>query len=186
MTVEKKKKASKTKKPENAQKPVDTEKSAGTIVLDEQDSSFCDEVASLPGGENIRKCFACGTCAAGCPVTSIDEAYNSRSIIRQILLGMREKVLRSPVIWFCLMCYRCTARCPQEVNFTDIMRVLRHLAIKHGYAPADMLSSSDEVDRYAQMIRRDLIQNTMEGRKQVVLEIKDIIAQVDKGNTKNA
>jgi len=185
MTDEKKKKTVKTKKTDNKKVVNETKKSAATIAVDDLDVSFCDEVASLPGGENIMKCFACGTCAAGCPVTAIDESYNSRRIIRQILLGMREEVLRSPAIWFCMMCYRCTARCPQEVNFTDIMRVLRHLAIKHGYAPADMLSNSDEVDRYAQMIRRDLIQNTMEGRQQVAKEIMDKIMRVDRGTTNN-
>jgi len=142
------------------------------IVVEDFDPGFCDEVASLPGGENIRRCYACGTCAAGCPVTNIDEEYNSRRIIRQILFGMREEVLKSPVIWFCIMCYRCYSRCPQEVNFTDIMRVLRHLAVKDGFAPADMLTSSDEIDRFAQIIRRDLIKNTVEGRKQIVEELK--------------
>ena len=181
MAVEKKKKDLQAKKAENSEGLAGAKRNAGVIVVDDLDVSFCDEVASLPGGENIMKCFA-----AGCPVTAIDESYNSRRIIRQILLGMREEVLRSPAIWFCMMCYRCTARCPQEVNFTDIMRVLRHLAIKHGYAPADMLSNSDEVDRYAQMIRRDLIQNTMEGRKKVIQEIKNKIGQVDKGNNRNA
>ncbi len=142
------------------------------IVVDELDPGFTDEVASLPGGENIRKCFACGTCAAGCPVTGIDEEYNCRKIIRQVLMGMRDDVLKSPVIWLCVMCYRCYARCPQQVNFTDVMRALRHLAIKHGHAPADMFASSEEVDRLAQMIRRDMIKGTAEGRKQVVEEIK--------------
>jgi heterodisulfide reductase subunit C len=150
-----------------------------TVVVEELDASFCDEVAALPGGENIRKCFTCGTCAAGCPVTSVDEEYNCRRIIRQVVLGMREEVLKSPVIWFCVMCYRCYSRCPQEVNFTDIMRALRHLAIKHGYAPVDMLSNSDEVDRLAQTIRRDMIKNTVEGRKEVIEELKKKLAQKD-------
>lgn len=148
------------------------------IVVEDLDAGFCDEVASLPGGENIRKCFACGTCAAGCPVTNIDEEYNCRKIIRRIILGMREEVLNSPVIWFCIMCYRCYARCPQEVNFTDVMRALRHLAIKYNYAPPDMLANSDDVDRLAQTIRRDLIKNTIEGRKKVIEELKAKIGQV--------
>lgn len=147
------------------------------VVVEELDRGFCDEVAQLPGGENIRKCFACGTCAAGCPVTSIDEEYNSRKILRQVLFGMREEVLASPLIWFCVMCYRCYSRCPQQVNFTDVMRALRYLAVKHGYAPKDMLKDADEVDRLAQMVRRDMIRSTVEGRKQVIEELRAKLAQ---------
>lgn len=150
---------------------------ADKIVVEDLDPAFRDEVASLPGGENIMKCFACGTCAAGCPVTNIDEEYDCRKIIRQVLFGMREEVLKSPVIWFCVMCYRCYARCPQEVNFTDVMRALRHLAIRDGFAPADMLADSDEIDRLAQMVRRDLVKGTVEGRKQMVEELKAKLAR---------
>ncbi len=153
------------------------------IVVEELDESFRDEVASLPGGENIKKCFACGTCSAGCPVTNIDEAYNCRRIIRQVLFGMREEVLKSPLIWFCLLCYRCTARCPQQVNFTDIMKVLRHLAVKGGHAPADMLDNSEEISRLANIVRRDLVKDTIEGRKQVIEELKAKIGQAQQTDT---
>ena len=151
----------------------DTEK----IVVEDLDPGFRDEVASLPGGENIKKCYACGSCAAGCPVTNIDEEYNCRKIIRQVLFGMRDEVLKSPLIWFCVMCYRCYARCPQQVNFTDVMRALRYLAVRDGHAPPDVLASSEEIDRLSQMVRRDLIKNTVEGRKQVVEELKAKIGQ---------
>ena len=127
------------------------------IVAEKLDPGFCDEIASMPGGGNIRKCFACGTCAAGCPVTSIDDEYNCRTIIRQIQYGMREEVLKSPLIWLCVMCYRCYARCPQQVNFTDIMRALRHLAVKEGYAPVEMLNKEDEFDKKAHQLRREMV-----------------------------
>ena len=142
------------------------------LVVENLDASFPDEVASLPGGENIRKCFACGTCAAGCPVTNIDEEYNPRKIVRQVLLGMRNEVLSSPFIWFCLVCYRCYARCPQQVNFTDVMRVLRYLAVKGGHVPPDLLSRAEEVDRYTQMLRRDMMKDILEGRREILEEIK--------------
>jgi heterodisulfide reductase subunit C len=153
-------------------------KQTDTIVVADLDPGFVDEVAALPGGENIKKCFACGTCAAGCPVTNIDEEYNSRKIIRQVLFGMREEVLKSPIIWFCLMCYRCSARCPQEVNFADIMKALRYLAIKSGYVSADMLAKSNEVDNYAQILRRDMMKNTIEGRKKIIEELKAKIGRM--------
>jgi len=127
------------------------------LALSDLDLSFADEVASQPGGEHIRWCFACGTCAAGCPVTEVDPDYNPRKIIRQILFGMRKEVLSSPRIWYCLVCYRCYARCPQKVNFTDVMRALRYLAIKGRYASSDTLKRLEEIDRFAQTMRHDLI-----------------------------
>lgn len=128
--------------------------------MEDLDQGFADEVALMPGGGNIKKCFACGTCAAGCPVTNIDEEYNCRTIIRKILFGMREEVLKSQAIWLCMMCYRCYARCPQQVNFTDIMRALRHIAVRDGYASVDMLAKEEEFDKKAQTLRRDLVKGT--------------------------
>lgn len=156
----------------------DTEK----LIVENLDPGFCDEVASLPGGEHIRKCFACGTCAAGCPVTDIDEEYNPRKIVRQVLLGMRDEVLSSPLIWFCLVCYRCYARCPQKVNFTDVMRVLRYLAIKGGYAPPDILSRTEEIDRYTYMLRRDMMKGTVEGKPDILEEVKARIGEAAGGD----
>ena len=134
------------------------------VAVSDLDLSFAEEVASQPGGEHIRRCFACGTCAAGCPITEVDPDYNPRKIIRQILFGMREEVLSSPRIWYCLICYRCYARCPQKVNFTDIMRALRYLAIKGRHAPSDVLQRMDEIDQLAQTLRHDLIEYSFEKR----------------------
>jgi heterodisulfide reductase subunit C len=78
---------------------------------------------------------------------------------------MREEVLRSPEIWYCQTCYRCSARCPQEVNFTDIMRALRHLALKAGYAPAGIIKESAEVETLSQEARRDMLAEAVRGKK---------------------
>lgn len=138
------------------------------INVKDMDLSFCEEVASQPGGEHIRRCFACGTCAAGCPITEVDPEYNPRKIIRQILFGMRKEVLSSPRIWYCLVCYRCYARCPQKVNFTDVMRALRYLAIKGRHASSDTLKRLEEIDRFAQTIRHDLIEYGFDKRTELL------------------
>ena len=84
---------------------------AKTIHVADLDPNFKYEVAREPGGENIRYCFACGTCTASCPVRAVDEKYNPRKIIRMVLLGMKEEVLKSDFIWLCSTCYTCHERC---------------------------------------------------------------------------
>jgi heterodisulfide reductase subunit C len=103
------------------------------IAVRELDANFKYEVANSPGGEGIRRCFACGTCSAGCPVRAINEKYNPRKIIRMVLLGMKKEVLSSDFIWLCSTCYSCYDRCPQDVKLVDIMRVLKNMAVKEGY-----------------------------------------------------
>ncbi len=148
-----------------------------TVVVSELDLNFPNEIASQPGGENIKRCFACGTCAAGCPITEVDEEYNCRRIIRQILLGMRKEVLSSPTIWLCLLCYRCYARCPQKVNFTDVMRVLRYLAIKGNHVPLQIPAQIEDLDRFAQMVRCDFIKHNFKPDAGTEAEIRSKIEQ---------
>ena len=137
-------------------------KTLGTLEVSKLDPTFCEEVMAQPGGEHLRRCFACGTCVAGCPVSEVDPEYSPRKIIRQILFGMREEVLSSPLIWYCLVCYRCYARCPQNVNFTDIMRALRYLALKGNHAPPDILAKIEEIDRKMQKERREQVKTAFE------------------------
>jgi heterodisulfide reductase subunit C len=133
-----------------------------TLEVGKLDPTFCEEVAAQPGGEHIRRCFACGTCVAGCPVSEVAPDYSPRKIIRQILFGMREEVLSSPLMWYCLVCYRCYARCPQNVNFTDVMRALRYLALKGNYAPPEVLAKVAEIDRELQEARAGKVQSAFE------------------------
>ena len=129
----------------------------GKIEAKNLDSRFKYDVADHPGGDNIKLCFACGTCTAGCPVSAVDDEYNPRKIIRQVLLGMRKEVLSSPVIWRCVQCYSCSAKCPQNVKFRDVMSALREMAVAEGYADAELLVQVEELDEFSQKLRRDMV-----------------------------
>jgi len=131
-----------------------------TIEAKDLDPKFKYEVASRPGGENIKLCYQCGTCTATCPVSEIDEEFNPRRIIRQVLLGLRKDVLASAAIWRCVQCYACVAKCPQNVKFADVMAALRRMAVEEGYAPESILSDVEELGRFTQTMRRDLV-NTL-------------------------
>jgi len=128
----------------------------GTIVLNELDPKFKYEVAEQPGGENIKVCFSCGLCTAGCPVSEIDENYNPRKIIHMVLLGMRQQVLSSDIIWLCSLCYTCYAHCPQDVKFTDVMRALRTMAMNEGYVHPSFPDRIKEIDNLSQKLRHQM------------------------------
>lgn len=128
------------------------------ILINKADSNFKYEIASQPGAENIKKCFSCGTCTGGCPVFRVEQGYNPRKIIRMILLGMRDDVLTSKMIWLCARCYACTANCPQGVSFADIMVVLRDMAIKEGYASPDLPDKIENITDAANEFRKNCIE----------------------------
>ncbi len=135
-----------------------------TIETKDMDAKFKFEVAARPGGENVKLCFQCGTCTATCPVSQIDDEFNPRKIIRQVVLGMRKEVLTSPVIWRCVQCYACVAKCPQNVKFADVMATLRQMAVEEGHVPPTMVQDVDELGRFAQTLRRNLVNTLVKDR----------------------
>jgi|WetSurMetagenome_2_1015567.scaffolds.fasta_scaffold157161_2 heterodisulfide reductase subunit C2 len=128
-----------------------------TIAIERLDPNFKHEVAAKPGGQHLRRCFACGTCTAGCPVFQVETDYNPRKIIRMILLGMRKELLSSKVLWLCQRCSICSANCPQDVDFSNIMTVLRDMAVAEGYAPADLVERIERISTAAHELRKDCI-----------------------------
>jgi len=140
----------------------------GTIVLNELDPRFKYQVAEQPGGGNIKVCFSCGLCTAGCPVSEIDENYNPRKIIRMVLLGMREQVLSSDFIWLCSLCYTCYAHCPQNVKFTDVMRALRTMAVNEGYVHPSFPDRIKEIDNLSQKLRHQMVLSIVGGKSEDV------------------
>jgi len=126
---------------------------------------FKYEIASKPGAEYFQRCFSCGTCTASCPVSEIDENFNPRLIIRKALLGMKEELLSSEELWHCVQCYTCYARCPQDVRFTDIMKVLRDMATEEGYAPKSMAEKAEAIDRMIQKLRHKVTEYVWQVQK---------------------
>lgn len=149
------------------------------------DPQFKFLIASEPGGENIKRCFSCGTCTAGCPVREITDLYNPRRIIRMALLGMKKEVLSSPFIWLCSSCYTCFERCPQDVKIPELMNAIKNIAVREGYLPQamkaqlDLLSSSGrllEVTDFENEKRRELSLPLLNGKTD---DVKKIFEKLD-------
>ncbi|MEJ2558881.1 MAG: 4Fe-4S dicluster domain-containing protein [Anaerolineae bacterium] len=88
-------------------------------------------MANTPGGEALRLCLQCGTCGGSCP-SGEDMEYSPRRIFAMVGANMKDKVLRSNTPWYCVSCYYCMERCPQEIPITDIMYTLKRMAIAEG------------------------------------------------------
>jgi heterodisulfide reductase subunit C len=116
------------------------------------DPNFKLIIAAEPGGENIKKCFSCGTCTAGCPVREVTDRYNPRRIIRMALLGMKKEVLSSQFIWLCSSCYTCFERCPQDVRIPELMNAIKNIAVREGHLPPAMKTQIDLLSSFGRLL----------------------------------
>lgn len=91
---------------------------------------FLDRVIeATPGDSRLDMCIQCGTCGGSCP-SAEDMDHTPRQIFAMIRADMEQQVLRSNTPWYCVSCYYCMVRCPQEVQIPDIMYTLKNMAIK--------------------------------------------------------
>ena len=145
--------------------------------------SFVDEVAATLGGEHIHACIQCGICTASCPVASEME-YPPRKIIAMIRAGMRDEVLSSSSMWYCLSCHLCGCRCPRKVKPTELAHALESLAVQHGYrvkktyTPAmyrsfvNSIRANGRVHEFGMMLRFYLLANPLAALKMLPLGLK--------------
>lgn len=78
-------------------------------------------------GVNVRECYQCGKCTAGCPVAEHMDLRPS-VIMRMLQTGDTDglqKILGSESIWLCLSCETCYARCPVELDIPKVIDYLR-------------------------------------------------------------
>lgn len=117
--------------------------------------TFYDEVVRLtPGDPHLNACLQCGTCGGSCP-SGPDMDHTPRQLFAMINAGLRSQVLRSNTPWYCVSCYYCVARCPQDVHITDLMYTLKRMAIAEGHYQES--SAADAPDFSATFI--DYVEN---------------------------
>jgi heterodisulfide reductase subunit C len=89
------------------------------------------ELVQQKSGKELRQCYHCLKCSAGCPI-SFAMDWTPNQIIRMVQLGLKERVLSSSTIWLCASCETCFTRCPNEVDLPAIMDTLKEIAIRNG------------------------------------------------------
>ncbi len=150
------------------------------IEINKLDPEFKYVVASHKDGEHIMRCYACGTCTVSCPIRDTDERFNPRRIIRMVLLGMKKEVLTSDFVWFCSGCHTCLERCPQGVKITELMTILKNIAVKEGYIHPGFKAQAELVYKLGRLYEVEDFDNKRREKsglpkiKKVFEEVKEI------------
>lgn len=85
-------------------------------------------------GQNIFRCYQCVKCTSGCPLADQFD-LTPNQVMRSLQLN-DPSVLESKAIWLCASCHTCASRCPQEIDVTGVMDLLRIEATRRGIDPA--------------------------------------------------
>jgi len=137
-----------------------------TVLLPQADPNFKYEIAGKIGLEEIKPCYSCGSCTGVCPVREVIEDFDPRRIIHMIVLGMRDEVLSSDLIWFCCLCNSCYFVCPQGIKFARIATELQKMALAEGRVDDDFLKRLEPVKACLQdLCRRTMFMKVKEGRQ---------------------
>ncbi|MHB8386728.1 4Fe-4S dicluster domain-containing protein [Metallibacterium sp.] len=117
-----------------------------TRVITDYNESLQEEIAALPGGEFIHRCWQCGSCTNSCTVNALNPDFNPRYWIYLIRLGMEQELLRDKdIIWQCVSCNKCTYACPRDVVPEGVMKATSHWLELKGYVPEKPSMIFDDV-----------------------------------------
>jgi heterodisulfide reductase subunit C len=82
-------------------------------------------------GVDLSVCFQCKKCTSGCPVSKLVNTPPSE-IMRRLHLNVGDEILESDILWMCVSCETCSARCPMGIDVAAVMDALRQLALARG------------------------------------------------------
>jgi heterodisulfide reductase subunit C len=103
-----------------------------TISKDKSARGLLKQVQEISGAD-LSKCYQCKKCTSGCPVSGMAKCPPSE-LMRRLHLGLGDELLNSDILWMCVSCETCSARCPMGIDVAAVMDALRKLAVQRGAA----------------------------------------------------
>jgi len=94
--------------------------------------TFAEEVQAR-SGQNLKLCYQCLKCSAGCPMCRYMD-FKPNALIRMIQYGRKKELLSSHTIWLCVSCMTCGVRCPNDIDISIIIDTLKEMSIEAGLA----------------------------------------------------
>jgi heterodisulfide reductase subunit C len=109
------------------------------------DPDFYKVIQSYPGGENVHRCWQCGSCTNSCTMYAINTDFNPRYWIYLTNLGYKSELIKDKdIIWQCVSCNKCTNICPKDVRPEGVMKALAHWLEEEGLTSKSRSTMFDE------------------------------------------
>jgi len=89
---------------------------------------FIERIMEL-SGQDIYRCFQCGTCGGACPMSAEMDRV-PRKVMHLVQLGLEERVRECGTFWTCASCHSCTVMCPRGIDLARVMEALRLLTLR--------------------------------------------------------
>ena len=129
-------------------------------------------------GIDLGACLQCRKCTSGCPVSGSIQSPPSE-VVRRLLMCAGNELLKTDLVWMCLTCGTCYARCPMKIDIASVMDALRAMALEKGAAKpqGDMPLFNREFLRTVESSGRSYDLSTIIGYK---IGTKDFMKDADK------
>lgn len=82
-------------------------------------------------GETLMRCYQCGNCSGGCPVSFAMDLAPAQ-VMRMLQLGRINDVAAANSMWLCVGCLQCYSRCPQSVSVAAVLEGMRQMTLRKG------------------------------------------------------
>ncbi len=106
------------------------------VIAVKPDIDFIRRI-KLAGGDDVKKCYQCATCATVCDLSPDDRPFPRKEVL-YAGWGWKDKLVADPDIWLCHQCNDCSTRCPRDAKPGDIMAALRNCTVEHYAVPGFM------------------------------------------------
>lgn len=115
-------------------------------VVADYNEDLQEEIAAMPGGEYIHRCWQCGSCTNACTVNGLNNDFNPRYWFYLVRMGYESELVRDKdIIWQCVSCHKCTNACPRDVVPEMVVKAIGHWMEHKGYTEKSNSTIFDEV-----------------------------------------
>jgi len=102
------------------------------IVRQGKGQPYPDTLKTVNNSYSTTHCFTCSECSSVCPISCNRNLFDPSAIVRMVNLGMTADLLKTPSIWLCLECGRCSDCCSQRIDGANLIQDLRDLSLSTG------------------------------------------------------